>query len=222
MHRINMFDLLKYQENTAIISDRGDKFTYQDINGLVEQLYTSFQQRGLVFCLCENAVPSVVGYIMCVNKNIPTVLLDASKGKEQVLALIEAYKPEYLWLPIRRIEEFDGIRLATIYNYALLKLTYPHPSTETDLNPQLALCLTTSGSTGSPKLVRLSKKNLMANAEAIADYLSIDQTERPITTLPMFYSYGLSVINSHLIKGATILLTDKSVMQRNSGHSLKN
>lgn len=214
MHRIKMFDLLKFQENTAIISDNGDKLTYQDMNGLVEQLYTSFQQRGLVFCLCENAVPSIVGYIMCVNKNIPAVLLDASKDKELVLALIEAYKPEYLWLPISRIEEFEGTRLAKIYNYTLLKLTYPYPPTETDLNPQLAICLTTSGSTGSPKLVRLSKKNLIANAEAIADYLSIDQTERPITTLPMYYSYGLSVINSHLIKGATILLTDKSVMQK--------
>lgn len=84
----------------------------------------------------------------------------------------------------------------------------------TQCHPDLAVCLTTSGSTGSPKLVRLTKQNLMSNAEAIAEYLHIDENERPITMLPMYYSYGLSIINSHLIKGATILLTDKTYAQR--------
>ena len=85
---------------------------------------------------------------------------------------------------------------------------------ETRCHPDLALCLTTSGSTGSPKLVRLTKRNIISNAESIAEYLQIDEHERPITMLPMYYSYGLSIINSHLIKGATILLTDKTYAQR--------
>lgn len=84
----------------------------------------------------------------------------------------------------------------------------------TRCHPDLALCLTTSGSTGSPKLVRLTKQNILSNAEAIAEYLHIDEHERAITMLPMYYSYGLSIINSHLIKGATILLTDKTYAQR--------
>ncbi len=84
----------------------------------------------------------------------------------------------------------------------------------TKCHPDLAVCLTTSGSTGSPKLVRLTLRNIIANAESIADYLHIDTDERPITMLPMYYSYGLSIINSHLLKGATILLTDKSYAQR--------
>lgn len=84
----------------------------------------------------------------------------------------------------------------------------------TKCHPDLALCLTTSGSTGSPKLVRLTKRNILSNAESIAEYLQIDENERPITMLPMYYSYGLSIINSHLLKGATILLTDKTYAQR--------
>ena len=84
----------------------------------------------------------------------------------------------------------------------------------TKCHPDLAVCLTTSGSTGSPKLVRLTLRNIIANAESIAEYLRIDNNERPITMLPMYYSYGLSIINSHLLKGATILLTDKSYAQR--------
>ena len=85
---------------------------------------------------------------------------------------------------------------------------------ETLCHPDLAVCLTTSGSTGSPKLVRLTLENLRSNAESIAEYLHIDEHERAITMLPMYYSYGLSIINSHLLKGATILLTDKTYAQR--------
>lgn len=92
---------------------------------------------------------------------------------------------------------------------------------ETKCHPDLALCLTTSGSTGSPKLVRLTKRNILANAESIAGYLHIDENERPITMLPMYYSYGLSIINSHLLKGATILLTDKTYAQREFWNFLK-
>lgn len=92
---------------------------------------------------------------------------------------------------------------------------------ETKCHPDLALCLTTSGSTGSPKLVRLTKRNILANAESIEEYLQIDENERPITMLPMYYSYGLSIINSHLLKGATILLTDKTYAQREFWNFLK-
>lgn len=82
------------------------------------------------------------------------------------------------------------------------------------LHPDLALLLTTSGSTGSPKLVRQSRENVAVNAAAIVDYLEIGEFDRAITTLPMSYTYGLSVINSHLLAGAELLLTEMSVMQR--------
>lgn len=81
-----------------------------------------------------------------------------------------------------------------------------------DLHPDLALLLSTSGSTGSPKLVRLSAENLQANAEAIAEYLDIRPTDRAATTLPMEYCYGLSVLHSHLLRGAGVVLTDLSVV----------
>ena len=82
------------------------------------------------------------------------------------------------------------------------------------IHPDLARLLTTSGSTGSPKFVRQSYKNVKSNAEAIAQYLGITSADRPITTMPMSYSYGLSIINSHLLKGAAIILTDATLMDR--------
>ena len=78
----------------------------------------------------------------------------------------------------------------------------------------LSLIHISSGSTGSPKFVRQSYKNIEVNTRQIAEYLELDQEERAITTLPMNYTYGLSIINSHLLVGAEILLTDKTMMER--------
>jgi acyl-CoA synthetase (AMP-forming)/AMP-acid ligase II len=83
-----------------------------------------------------------------------------------------------------------------------------------EVHADLALLLTTSGSTGNPKLVRLSRSAIRANAEQIAEALEIDGSEVAITTLPLFYSYGMSVLNSHLIRGATVVLERTGIMQR--------
>ncbi|WP_406830895.1 AMP-binding protein [Pedococcus sp. KACC 23699] len=80
------------------------------------------------------------------------------------------------------------------------------------LHPDLALLLPTSGSTGSPKVVRLTHDNLGSNAEAIAQALAIRPTDRAVTSLPLHYCYGLSVVHSHLATGAGIVLTDLSVV----------
>lgn len=86
--------------------------------------------------------------------------------------------------------------------------------TDPALAPELRLLLTTSGSTGSQKLVRISGENLDANADSIVEYLQITKDERPITVLPMQYSYGMSIIHTHVMVGAPILLTKYTLMEK--------
>lgn len=211
-----MFDLLKFKDNTAVLTDRGESLTYGQLAEEVEKFVSALPQKGFVFTLCENLLGSFVGYVACMNKNIPQVLLDGSKDLELVHRLIGIYQPEYIWMPSSRLFEINGnanVNGNVIYEmgtYSLLATGFPTK----EINPDMLLCLTTSGSTGSPKLVRLSEKNLESNAESIAEYLHITANDRPVTSLPMYYSYGMSVINSHLIMGASILLTDATVMQR--------
>lgn len=209
-----MFDLLQYSSHTAVITDRGEQLTYTRLADEVEKFCATIPHKGFVFTLCENVLGSFVGYVACMNKRIPQVLLDGSKDLELVLRLVRIYQPEYIWMPTARVSEIGGETIYQYQEYSLQKMKYKELIVDKSINPDLLLCLTTSGSTGSPKLVRLSEKNLQSNAESIAEYLKIDENERPVTSLPMYYSYGMSVINSHLIKGATILLTDKAVMQR--------
>ena len=209
-----MFDLLKYKDNLAVVTDRGESLTYGQLGEEVERFAAAFPTKGLIFTLCENLLGSFVGYVACMNRHIPQVLLDGSKDLELVQRLTSIYQPEYVWLPTRRVSEIGGVTIYSHQEYSLQQMSYASPIKFKDINQELLLCLTTSGSTGSPKLVRLSERNLESNAESIAEYLEITESERPVTTLPMYYSYGMSVINSHLIKGATILLTDKSILQR--------
>ncbi|MFC7529572.1 AMP-binding protein [Actinoplanes sp. GCM10030250] len=83
-----------------------------------------------------------------------------------------------------------------------------------EVHPDLGLLLTTSGSTGNPKLVRLSRSAVMANAEQVAESLGITGDDVAITTLPLFYSYGLSVLHSHLLRGATVVLERTGILRK--------
>ena len=208
-----MFDLLNFKDNTAVVTDRNEVLTYSQLAQEVENFAVNYKS-GFVFTLCENLLGAFVGYVACMNKKIPQVLLDGSKDLELVQRLISIYQPEYIWMPPARVDEIGGETIYKYQEYSLQQMVYDNPIADKRINPELQLCLTTSGSTGSPKLVRLSERNLESNAESIAQYLNISASERAITSLPMYYSYGMSVINSHLIMGATLLLTDKAVMQR--------
>jgi len=207
-----MFVNDNYKTNTIIITDIGESFRYEELIEISTKIYSHINRRSLIFCLCKNQIGSLCGYISCLQNRVVSVMLDSSMNKELLDELINTYQPEYIWLPTDQLSDFpNGREVYSMLDYSLVKLK---SDSYFPLHDELALLLTTSGSTGSPKLVRISYENLEANASSIAEYLSIDEHERPITTLPMNYSFGLSIINSHLLKGATILLTSKSLMEK--------
>lgn len=207
-----MWQLEKYSSNIAVIDEDGNSYSYaclkNECGKLVDNITTG---RCLTFNLCSNEIGSLIGYVAFVNNRIVPLLLDAQLNRELLESLIETYKPDYLWLPSSMSEEFCYKNVYNTYNYTLLKTHYTR---EYPLFDDLALLLTTSGSTGSPKLVRQSYVNIRSNIESIVEYFELDESERPITTLPMSYTYGLSIINSHLYVGASIILTQKTLMQK--------
>lgn len=75
----------------------------------------------------------------------------------------------------------------------------------------LAAIIYTSGTTGHPKGVMLSHGNLAANIRSILDYLPIDASDRAMNVLPFYYSYGNSVLHTHLVAGATLILENSMV-----------
>lgn len=204
-------ELNKYINNIAIIDDNDIELTYNDLFSFSDSLNKHLTEKSLIFTLCENTIGSIIGYFSFLNNRHVQLMLDASIDPIRLQNLISLYNPNYLWVPNTLLEEFLNSKIIySNWNYSLINLN----KSNVLLHEDLSLLLTTSGSTGSPKLVRLSFSNILSNAKSIAQYLKITDLERPITSLPMNYSYGLSVINSHLINGATILLTNFSVVQK--------
>ncbi|MFD3757596.1 AMP-binding protein [Streptomyces sp. NPDC058622] len=152
------------------------------------------RERRLVLLVGSNTVDALVVHLAALAAGHP-VLLVPGDHPEAVQSLIDAYDPDVVARPEGGEMLLDERRKVSAH----------------ELHPELALLLSTSGSTGSPKLVRLSHENLQTNAESIAQYLDIRDTDRAATTLPLHYCYGLSVVHSHLLRGAGLILTDLSV-----------
>lgn len=207
-----IWDLEKYGESPALVDESGTTLTYGQLAAAAREITQAAGGRCLVFVLCKNSIGSVAGYVAFLNAGIVPVLLNAHLEKELLQNLLTTYQPRYLWLPVEQAAEFPAME--PIYSTCGYTLLATHYEQDWPLYPELGLLLTTSGSTGSPKFVRQSYANILANARSIAQYLGLDASERPITTLPMNYTYGLSIINSHLLAGAALLITDKGLMQK--------
>lgn len=205
-----MFELNLFKDNIACITPSGEQLSYGELQALSDRIKANIDSHELVFCLCGNTIGSLAGYVTFMNNDNATLLLDAHIEQSAFDTLYATYQPKYVWAP----EGFAAPDCATIvYEGSGYKLCL-FENNNTHVSDALALLLTTSGSTGSPKLVRLSKENVRSNALSIIEYLHITADERPVTSLPMYYSFGLSIINSHLLVGATILLTEASYVER--------
>ena len=194
---------------TAVVTDDGRMVSYAELKRLTDAWAAKIPTRSLIFLLVGNNLDSLVAYVACLNHGIVPLMLDAKIDGQLLQRFKDIYRPDFIWRPGE-----NGYSLENCSIERLRDCSIDSGDRAKRLNPDLALLLTTSGSTGSPKLVRQSYKNIKANTASIVEYLKLDSTERPITTLPMNYTYGLSIINSHLAVGATILLTEKSIMQR--------
>ncbi len=215
-----MWRFKEYGDKIAALDDTGNAVTYTQLEELSD-IFRKFAHRKLIFHICRNAVGSFAGYAAMINAGAVPVMIAEDMDKALMENLWNVYHPDFIWVPSERQAQFrDEGAVYQAYDYALVDVKET-PDKGEELYGELALLLTTSGSTGSPKLVRQSYANIRANTESIVQYLELDETERPITTLPMNYTYGLSIINSHLYVGATLLMTQYTLVQKEFWEFLK-
>lgn len=147
-------------------------------------------ERGLVGIACDGHFRQYVAYLAALNAGHPVVLLQPGQSAEST-----------------------ALSLRVLYTPADDAVAQISANGQPSLHEDLALLLSTSGSTGATKWVRLSHRNIAANAASIADYLELSPEDRAPMALPFQYSYGMSVLNSHLAVGASIVLTEGSVTE---------
>lgn len=190
----------------AIIDDSGHKLTYGDVANFIIRLKELNIPRCVVFSMCENSAGSLLGYLAFESNGQIPLLLAATLDRQLLNNLDETYLPAYYWMP--KTEVMPGDVIFEAYEYVLIKTkhqVYP-------VNDKLSMLLTTSGSTGSPKLVRHKYGNLEANAANVAKVFGWSPDERGICDLPMNYTMGLNVINSHLVVGASVIMLKANLM----------
>ncbi|MGW4061788.1 AMP-binding protein [Amycolatopsis sp. NPDC004747] len=160
---------------------------------------------GVVFARMSVDLPSVLTYLGAFESGRAIALIDPALDADVLAGLVSRFRPAAVLAASGDAPEgyttqgADWIRSSA-------DGVVPHPD--------LAVLLPTSGSTGNPKLVRLSRQAIVSNAEAIAQVLHIDADEVAPTCLPLHYSYGLSVLNSHLVRDATVVIEPSGVLGR--------
>ena len=180
------------RDDSPALSDGDETLTFRELREQVRDRVDSFElrERSLVTLTGDRSIEFVVTYL---------ALLEA--GHVPILAGDHAEHLAEQW--------GIGAAVTATVDSSSVEMTGREPL---ELHRDLALLVSTSGSTGCPKLVRLSHHNLVSNALAIAEYQRLTAADRGITSLPLHYCFGLSVLHSHLAVGAGVVLTDNSVV----------
>lgn len=208
MERFFLDTIGEYGERCALLSE-SMHISYQELDALAKDIVCQIPSRSLVFCVCSNQVAAVAGYVGFLQKRIVPIMLSSSIDMELFEHLYDVYRPAYLWCP-SEFANHHGQEVFSCKEYRLYQTNEPTPP----MDEELALLLTTSGSTGSPKFVRQTYRNIEENTKSIVEYLAINGSERAITTLPFNYTFGLSIIQTHLYTGASVVLTQHTIFDK--------
>jgi len=190
------FDSFAAPGDALAVATADTTITYGELDKRIDDRLDELGDgRRLVLIESSNELEPLITYLAALRGRHPVMILAADKPDA---AIIDQYRPDVIFSEDQATGDW-GVR-------------HIHPQSIHSFHPDLALLLSTSGSTGTSKFVRLSYENLAANADSIAQYLEIRPTDRASASLPLHYCYGLSIVHSHLLVGAGLILTDNSVV----------
>ena len=201
-----------FESNVCLIDENKKIFSYKNILMKSETLGKNLKSRSLIFVLAKNHIEFFTSYISFFRKGLVQMLLNPKISTILLNEFIKTYMPNYIFLPNSRKNDLKSCEVLIEFDdHKILEL---NKDNSYSLNKDLILLLSTSGSTGSKKFVRISYENIYHNTKNIVDFLKIGENHKTITTMPPFYTYGLSVINTHLFAGASILVTNIRAIER--------
>jgi acyl-CoA synthetase (AMP-forming)/AMP-acid ligase II len=205
----------------ALIDENaGIHCTYQQLIDAIDGISGSFRRgdKSLVLLVLRNALDYVCVYLASIAAGHAVMIVDGAISGPQLLDYLEKYQPEWCFAPHETNAELSstglyesvaaGVRQGCLWRRRA-------NTADGAIHRDLQLVLPTSGSTGNPKTVKLSELNITSNTADIVTTLSITEHDRAITSLPLYYVYGLSVLHSHLRAGASVVLTSRPIADPN-------
>ena len=179
---------------------------YNDLKNLEKKI--NFKNKKIFFLLAENNYEFVLIYFVLLKKKYPFFLIDKNINKKNLKNLIKKFSPNYI---LSKEKKLLNLKLSKkLLNFNI----FNNSNKNYNINKNLCLLLPTSGSTGSPKFVMLSRQNILKNTKDICRYLKLNKNNITISTLPFHYSYGLSILNTHIYSGSKIIFSKYNIMSK--------
>ena len=208
---INYF--IKFKKRVALIdAKRNQLFLYEDLLKKIKYYDKFIKKNSVIVILASNNVETIAFYLSCLNskKKCVSIILDETFNKNFIESIIKKYKANIIFYPTKTLINKSYKKKLIIDDQVISETNYAI----NNINTLNKLLLTTSGTTGSSKFVRLSKSNLESNSKSIIKSLKINKNHTAMTMMPLGYSYGLSILNTHLMKGAKIIISQKSIFEK--------
>tara|TARA_B100001964_G_scaffold188168_1_gene209411 strand:+ start:282 stop:1682 length:1401 start_codon:yes stop_codon:yes gene_type:complete len=201
-----------FRNNVALFLDQTNQIFYRDIVDISEEFQKKIRRRSLTILITENSIECICGYISLLRGNNPLILLDSRIRNKDLKFIIDKFAPHFIFCSISSQKKLPNNLFNLIYSFKGFNLLKAKKNLSYKINDQLMILIGTSGSLAEPKFVKLSYRNIHANTQSIISYLNLKSSDRSITTMPMSYSYGFSVINTHLACGGSIAPNNYSLV----------
>ncbi len=220
----------KYPDKPALFSGRW--YTYREIDEAANSLANYLRAKGVrrgdrVAFLLDNGFGYVVTYYGVLKAGAVAVGLNTETTADTLRYLLnncgarvfisdknfkKYLKP--ISPRIKRMDAFVLLRPMSDFPRAdilsdILESHSTQPPQVRLINLDLAAIVYTSGSTGKPKGVTLSHLNIVTNTESIIAYLGLTPADRMLVVLPFYYIYGLSLLNTHIAVGGSLVIENR-------------
>lgn len=217
-----MWNFSRYKNKIALFNSNNEKIYYQDLIIYSKIIAKKIRKKTLTLILVDNSLTSVICYISLLNSKRPILILNQNISNKFLNDIIKKYEPKNICIPIKSYSQQIYKNYKSNFKFREFEFFKSKIKDNFKVKNDVGLLASTSGSTGSVKFVRQTYDNLKYNTLAIIKYLKLNKTNTTITTLPISYTFGMSIINTHLKVGSKILVTKKSLFEKKFWEDFKN
>jgi long-chain acyl-CoA synthetase len=219
---LNTADFLLEQapEDSIALAEAGREYTFEELRASVSVLTGRLTALGLtpgtpVGIMAPNGLFWVSAYLAALRMGLVVVPLAVTLPTEEVVARVRWVGADALLVgraqaKVLRLSLPRSLPVVVERKERLVpapRSAPVGPAEAVDVDPdQDALYMFTSGTTGEPRAVRLTHRNIQANTNSILGYLDITATDRMLVVLPFTYVFGLSLLHTHLRSGAAMII----------------
>ncbi|HVV70313.1 MAG TPA: AMP-binding protein [Verrucomicrobiae bacterium] len=207
------------EESAAAVLHGNLVLTYGELRRGVNQTAADLLARGFrtgerVGLYAENSPFFVITYLGIISAGLVAVPFQTEIDPDTALAIVADTEMRAMFVSkrqasrVRAWAEQAGLTILTEGAESKSLAGVPPPLPDIDPSNDLAAIMFTSGSTGAPKGVMVSHRNIESNTRDIASYMGLGPHDRVMVVLPFHYCFGTSLLHTHLFSGASLVLNN--------------